>query len=885
MGGAQRIGRLAAGIALVVAPLMIGAAPQAQAAVSTSGENEAMQQLGSCLASGKQGDLLLVLDTSLSLKESDKDFARIEAATYLVKQLQQYAALSNAKVDVAVAGFADKFEVSQDWTTLTDSAVGPLVSNLETYRERFGFETDYWAAVTGARRHLDKKNADGSHCQAWVWFSDGKYDLDYRSSAEEQEKYGTVKEYGPKLELTSAANAAKVEQAGMNDLCRVGGAADALRGQGILTFAVGLRDSNNSDFSLMEGVATGGGAGTCGRTTDGPSGQFVFAEDIGGLFFAFDSLSDPNHPPITQSTGLCQGSVCPDGTHRFVLDASISKVHILAGAGVLNYRMDLYGPNHQKVISLDPGDPAKQQDTNPAFSVSTEWLADDAVQIDIAHKQDAGWIGQWELTFVDPASTGEGGDEAAKSNIHLYGDLEPIWLESKDASFTTGESASLTFGLVRTGEATPLSAARLTSVVSLDAVIKYADGSRVEVVKGLTKDQFTEPQSLNLKGVTPGPAVVQATLNLTTADIKSAGGATIPGTALEPRSIDFPVSVMAPPNFPSVPESVSFGVTEETSPLTGSLPVKGEGCVWLEKDESLTLPEGVSSVQVTSSASSKEKCVSDKLPLTVTPSELGAGLASGDLTVMLASGDASVEPVRVAVHYDLEMQNPRNEKVFWPVLIGVTLLGILIPLGMLYLVKWRTAKIPGNSILIGRASGQVDEQSSFLGSVSLAMSELSGTTLAGGDRRSIQLNGVSQIRTRMGLGPTEPGYAAVIGQQSVSSANPASTRKGFARLPLAVQDRWIALLDSTNPHAGPVEVIFLVAPTSQKLQELLADARARVPDVVTQLRSRLGEAAGPVPPSAPQQDDWGNPIAPGSPGSTTPPAATPGGSSSTLDEW
>lgn len=878
----QRIARLAAGLAMIIAPVMIATAPTSVAAGKAAGENEAMQQLGSCLASGRQGDLLLVLDTSLSLKESDKDFARIEAATYLVKQFQQYATLSKAKVDVAVAGFADNFEVSKGWTTLTGSAVEPIVSNLETYRDRFGFETDYWAAVTGARRYLDEKNADGGHCQAWVWFSDGKFDLDYRSSSDETDKYGTFKEYGPNLELTSAANADKVEQAGKDDLCRVGGTADALRRRGILTLAVGLRDGSNSDFSLMEGVATG--SGSCGRATDIPSGQFVFADNIGGLFFAFDSISDPNHPPITQTSGLCQGSVCPDGTHMFVLDPSISKVHILAGAELMNYRLDLYGPDGKKVTSLNPGDPKKTQDAT-AFTSTTEWLSGDAVQIDIAHKQDAGWVGQWALTFIDPSSTGEGGDEAAKSNIHLYGDIEPIWLEAKAAKFTTGDTANLTFGLVRTGETTPLSAASLTSVVSLDAAIKYADGTQVDVAKGLTKNQLSKPQSLNLEGATPGEAVVQLTLNLTTADIKPAGGATIAGTELEPRSIDFPVAIAAPPNFPSVPDNVSFGATEETGPLTSSLPIEGKGCVWLEKDESLTLPQGVTSVQVTSSASSKEDCASDELPLTVTPSELGAGLASGELTVMLASDDPSVEPVRVAVAYDLEMQNPRNDRVFWPVLVGVTLLGILIPLGLLYLVKWRTAKIPGNSILIGRASGQVDGHSSFLGSVSLAMSDLAGTTLAGGDRRSIQLNGVSQVQTKMGLGPTEPGYAVVVGQLSASSANPASTRKGLARLPLAVQDRWIALLDSTNPHAGPVEVIFLVAPTSPKLQELIADARARVPEVVTQLRSRLGESAGPVPPQAPQQDDWGNPITPGSPGSMTPPAATPGGSSSTLDEW
>jgi hypothetical protein len=882
----QRFSRLLAGMALVIAPATVALAPTSRAADSASGESDAVQQLGSCLASGKQGDLLLVLDTSLSLKQSDKDFARIKAATYLVQQFEQYATKANAKVDVAVAGFADKFEVSKGWTKLTRPAVGPIVSDLQTYRDRFGFETDYWAAATGARRYLDAKNSDGSHCQAWVWFSDGKFDLDQRRSTADKDKYGTYKEYGPKVELTSAANVDKVEQAGKSDLCRVGGIADALRSQGILTLAVGLRDGKLADFSLMEGVATG--AKNCGRAPSAPSGQFVYADNIGGLFFAFDSLSDPNHPPITQTSPLCQGSVCPEGTHLFVLDASISKVHILAGAGVPNYRMNLYGPGHKEVISLASGDPRRRRVVAPAFSVTTERLAGDAVRIDVVRKRDVGWVGQWGLTFIDPASTGKGGRMPAKSNMHLYGDVEPSWLEAKGTRFTTGTSTKLTFGLVRAGETVPLRAADLASVISLDAAIEYADGTHVQIAKGLTKRQLTTPRSLSLEGATPGAAVVRATLRLTTANIRTTNGATIAGTQLEPQSIDFPVTIKAPPNFPSLPPSVSFGTTQKDGPLTASLPINGNGCVWLEKDASQTLPEGVRSVRVTSSASSREKCVSGRLPLTLTPSGLGAGLASGDLTVMAASDDAAVQSVPVTVRYGLEMQKPRNEKVFWPVLVGITLLGVLIPLGMLYLVKWRTSKFPGNSVLLGRATGQVDPQSSFLGSVALNINELPGITLAGGDRRSIQLNATSELRTRMGLGPTEPGYAVVVGQASASSAKPETTRRKRARLPLAIQDRWIALLDPTNPHTGPVEVIFLVPPTSQKLQELLVDARERVPDVVSRLRSRLGVATGPVPPSPtgrPQEDDWGNPVIPGAPGSTPSPARAPGGPSKTLDEW
>jgi hypothetical protein len=234
---------------------------------------------------------------------------------------------------------------------------------------------------------------------------------------------------------------------------------------------------------------------------------------------------------------------------------------------------------------------------------------------------------------------------------------------------------------------------------------------------------------------------------------------------------------------------------------------------------------------------------------------------------MTLPADKSGEAVPVSVRYDLEMRNPRNENVFVLALVLITLAGLAIPVGLLYLIKWRTAKFPAASLALGSVTGPVTGDSSFLTGASITEQDLRGIVLAGTDRRSINLNGRASVRAKVGLGLTEPSYAVVGEVPSVSSANPATTSGGrHARLPLAIQDRWIALLDPTDPHRGPVEVVFIVAPAAGKLGELLVDARNRVPGAVEKVRSRLGDA--PPAPARGSGDGWG-----GSPDSTTTPAA------------
>lgn len=886
MAGRIRLRALALTVVVVsVSALVAGVAP-----VSAK-TGDAIQRLGGCLAGGGQADVLLVLDTSASLRSTDPGNDRVKAAKFFVDELARSTAASKAHVDVAVAGFADKFRTYRSWQPLA-KGTEPIDAALDAFAPRdTGFETDYWLAADGARKYLaDKAGNSTDRCQVWVWFSDGKYELDKRDTPAERKDYGVTKPYGPDVQLTSSANVKRVFDAGAADLCRSGGVADQLRAQRIITLAIGLKSTGNADFSLMKNLATGSSG--CGATSSGTPGEFILASQIGDLYLAFDKLANTDNPGIEHESPLCQGTVCGPGSHSFVLDASISKVHIVGAADVTNFQTVLVAPDGHR-LTLQPHAQSAAGHSK-AWTARATRLAPDALEMNLALKPGAGpdgWVGKWRLVFIDTTSSGHG---KARSNIRLFGDLRPALtavdgtpVPTTGVDLTTGEDPALTFALVHGPGEPPVPLNAIKSEVSLDALVEYADGTMDTIRSGMTREQLATAVTAHLPHAKPGSAMLRMTLHVTTVVPGQAG------TALEPQSVDVPVTVKAPPQYPTVPGRVSFGTTDQSGTRTAALKVIGSGCAWLSDQSSLSAPAGASALTVRSSAQDQAECRAGTLPLTVNVGKVGPGLASGRLTVMTLPADKSGEPVPVSVRYDLEMRNPRNEQVFVLALVLITLAGLAIPVGLLYLIKWRTAKFPAASLALGSLTGPVTADSSFLTSASIAEQDLRGIVLAGTDRRSINLNGRASVRARMGLGLTEPSYAVVGEVPSISSANPSTTAGGrHARLPLAVQDRWIALLDPADPHRGPVEVVFIVAPAAGKLGALLVDARNRLPGAVEKVRSRLGDA--PPAPASSGGDGWGG----GSPATTAPaaggtgyddgwgsPSAPPSAPTGGLDDW
>lgn len=443
------------------------------------------------------------------------------------------------------------------------------------------------------------------------------------------------------------------------------------------------------------------------------------------------------------------------------------------------------------------------------------------------------------MVFVDPNSTDRGG---ARSNVRLYGDLQPVWRDS-DAELVVGKKPRLQFGLQRRDE-TSVDPGAIAGSLSWSAELEYADGTTLPMANELAARDLASPVELDLSEAPAGPAVVHLTLRLTTAP---AGG--VPGTTLEPQAADYPVTVRMPPSYPEVAASLDFGSGDTADPVSAPLNVTGDGCVWLANAETLTLPEGVASAKVTADASSESACVSGKLPITLTPSEVGSGLLSGTLQVLAKPTHGASDPASVTVSYRYELERPPNQKLRVALFAVLLVLGLLIPLLLLIMAKWWTAKIPGSALSWVSMSGPVGEETSFLGQAVPDLSRLQTMSLDGADRRSIEISPRATLRAKAQLRHlSAPGHVVVAPGPAVTSAGDA--------LPLAVQNHWIATLDPVDPGGGPVEVIFLLVPGAAALSDLLSDARANVPGAVWRLRNELGVTGQ----SATSTNEWGVPV-------------------------
>ncbi len=847
---------LRSALATLGALLLVLAAGTTSARAADDPNAEAIRRIGACMSGGGHGDMLILLDRSGSLADTDPVDARVDAARYLVGQMATFAGQAGWQVDVAVAGFDTQYQRTLDWTPVTADSRDTIDAALDDFRDQdAGVDTDYWNALAGARRELSARTAtDVTHCQFLVWFTDGEYNLNVRPDSSALRRWGGEKPYASGNTLGSRDAVDEALRAGRTDLCRGGGVADQLRAQGIVTLAVGLSaGTDKPDFTLLRGLATGQGT-ACGELTDPAPGAFYTAADLDGMFQAFDQFSIPGQVPTTREGGICVRKVCPEGSHQFVLDGGIGGVHILATTGAVGQWIVLTDPSG-RTQEVRPGSTDPTTTDLSGGRLTATWLSDRSVSIDLTRVRDDGWAGPWKVTFLAESSpTG-----TSRSSIRLYGDLTPVWIGADSARWYTGTAGPpLTFELRRRdGSAVDLARASRRTTLSADLI--RADGTTLPIATDIAKDDIGKPVTVDLTDVAPGPATLRLTLDVTT-DAWTGDGETVAGTNLEPQTADYPVTLLPPADYPQLPPKVSFGSVETLDPITLDVPITGDGCVWLDGEAAPTsLPEGTGSVRVTSPVADQAGCVSGALPLTATADALGNGLASGTLTVLaLPAGQSpsgAAQAVAVPVAYELEMRRPADVAVLGGVLIGVTLLGVAIPLGLLYLVKWLTARIPGTAVVAGSLRGQVTDEASFLDAgVPLRMDQLHTVVLAGTDRRRIAVDG-KVLRARVGLSPTEPGHVVVDQPGPGAGSTRPATVRGRARLPLAVQGSWSVGLDPADPRRGDVTVSFFTSPGAPGWAELTDDCRRRVREVVAALRAGLppvDPAAGrtPGPPAA-----------------------------------
>lgn len=835
-------------------------------------EESAVDNFGACLAGEKKGDILVLVDTSSSLQTTDAAGARVAAGKYLLTQLASFAEQAEVELSVMVSGFANRYEAgSGRWDPLNPSSIDRVLSEVDDFQTRnTGFGTDYWLGLDGARRDLAARAQQRpTECQAIVFFSDGALDID---RAPDEADNPIDRPYDPDNPLRNDTERSQARDRAAADMCRNGGLADQIRAQHIVLLAVGLTpdEAGARDFDLMRRVATGtGDAGECGAIQSPRPGEFALVADIDDLLFEFDKYSQPGREPVVYEGKVCQGQVCPDGAHSFVLDDSISKIRLLGQANIDGAQIFLVAPNGtdleiQHSLSTTTADVDGVQ-------VSYQWPSERSVALTAEHNGADNWAGQWQIVFVDPTSTSP--DGVSRTSIHLFGDLFPAWPDAGTTELRAGESAEVTLGLVRS-DGTAVDASALLGEVTLDASLVIG-GQERDLAVGLTKDTIATPFTLNTSDIPPGNYTMRLRLNVTTAATQSPDGEAIPGTALAPQVVDVPVTVLMPLGYPEVGQVVNFGSAVGDLNLTAALPVTGPGCVWVIPQQATpqTGPESITTVQISADYNSAENCrvvgegETSEVQVTLASEQSGTGGLTGTFTVHIAPVDALERSETVEVEYRADVTRPLNTRNFIMTLILAAILGPGIPLGLLWLTKRANAKIPDRPLLFQEIPIQVTSEVLRDGRpIALAEGDLRQMAqIPPGGARSLSLGAV-ELQARTGASPFGQGNVVVSAAPrwvgTVDGVGATST------MPLAVHNNWVLLHDPSGPPEQ-ASVLLLVAgeaPPARR-DELLADVARRAPAVLSQLRASAMEAgiASPPPPPSGSNPFRGGPTGPVNP--------------------
>lgn len=852
--------------ALAVAPAL-GSPSTASAAVggsvTTASPDAAVTRFGGCIAGGGTGDLLMLLDDSGSLRQSDPDDDRVQAAQYLVRQLGRFADQSGADIDVRLARFSTTYEHVGGWTTLNGgsaSAVSRTLAGLGAADD--GYETDYWTALNGARGDLAERasSRSGPSCQAIAWFTDGKAEYVVRDSRSEQDRYGTSKPFAPDADLTSRAGVQGATVAAQRDLCRTGGLADQLRSSGVTTFAIGLESANApaEDFAPLEAIATGTSSApksSCGSVTTPVPGSFTLASDIDNLLFAFDALSTPGRSPLSQESGICQVRYCTDQAHDFVLDTSTPDVHVLAAADVSAVDVDVVGPTGDPV-PLPRSAVGKESTVTVAGGTATyTWESESAVSIDLVRAKDGTpWAGLWKIVFIDPAGSSAG--KKSRTNIHISSDLVPTWSDTESPRLHLGSRWPGTFG-VGNGGGAGVAPSSIQGTAVLTATVTDAGGHSSTIVDEVQKDQITDQVSAEVADLDIGAGTLEMRLDLTTAPVRAGGVVVHEGTPLAPAIVRVPVSILAPVRFPVVTDSVDFGTLDGTTSATASLPVSGAGCAWVEGQPSIIAgPSDTGDVTVTSKDHDKASdCLratreGGSLEVTLSFDRSQNGSVNGTFPVRIASADDSGRPLTTKVAFTADLRRPLNEANFLVALLVALIAGPGIPLGLLYLASFLVARIPTGALLSQRTRVDVIDGVVIRDGAPFAFRSTDFTvlqTVSGRNARSLVVSGLT-LRARPSRSPFGAGHvvATQSGVAAASDVPPAFERRGGtvrARLPLAIQGHWVVLAPVGSPDGSAEVVVFLAANAPEAARDAIADSiRDRLPEVLEQLHLLEGRA-------------------------------------------
>ena len=636
-------------LAIIVSVGVMGAFPatmtSANAVPSIDG---AFEDLGRCLQSqGKDKvlDVFYLIDESGSLQDTDPKNAR---ADILSSSLQQLASFRNdVTVNYSVGFFAHEYGVWQAWRTVNRGGIVPEAArlNAEVRERNEGNYTDWLQGINGAIDELNAQHARTNGCSTLIWLTDGGIQL------------STV-------ERTKDA---------IKQLCT--NRFDVLRKNGVTVLGILLKndaalamlseeeqEAQAYFMSLMEPLVTGKGVLADG--TELECGSFPIPKNYrqGALFVA----SDPKDlayeflklPPRIEGCA----TVSKFDKSEFVIEPGISEFQLVTTAS----NWSLLDPNGKTLTS-----------TSRQIRV---FETAGAAQIKVG-TNNAG-RGDWKFS-------GNGGE----TNLFLCSGLD-IRIDL-GTEFISGRAGILSGKVVSQSTGLP---ADLTKYdpdhpITVELITGGKSGSKKEA-------EQSDPASFLLQKFTPGTDSAEAEVRITLY-LK-----TKRGTPLAPVSISQKIDVRLLSNYPTLKtEPIELSKLEsELVPATGSVEFKGperaDGKVCIDTSaKPIVIKDDKSradSYKISTAGVDVEGCMrirqgeESSLKLTVSNS------ITAESKVILGVPISYYSDAEPGKSFTLNAQvnfksDPAGDPLLW--IIILTILGIGLPLGLIYLMLWWATRI------------------------------------------------------------------------------------------------------------------------------------------------------------------------------------------------
>jgi hypothetical protein len=630
----------------------------------------AVKEIGDCVNSKRKLEVFYLVDGSGSLKDTDPQNLRSEV---LASSLEQLAPTDNSiQVRYAVGTFGSKYRSLKGWSELTSENA---TSESNWFRKNIPAligegNTNWEAGLQGANAALVKaRNANSSSCQVVVWLTDGGIDLGVSSTSFDAEQESLQRicgiDPGTGAGSTGDAQILQLRNSGVNIigvLLRDEAFMEALKKKNS-----GTHDALNAQMTFLQPIVEGtsevdGRIFGSSATRYSCGGAISPSQAAGAELVASDSLqlSLQFARVIARSNNGSPTSVFGDNPAQFIIDPGIAYFDLLVSSK--NWALQ---------------DPTGKVVSSPTTGIKPKLVAGAyLVRVPVSGNSQQG---KWSIQNTTHT----------EADVFLYSGLT---MKVNATSVTVGKPTDIK-GQILDVNGQP---ANLTIYGSNSLrVTSFNSTKGVDSEVPLTLD----PASGTFSGTfQPPKGVSQAQFDIAlTLTTKS-------GIKLTPLTQQIEARVGLPPEYPQIQGSgvVLSTLSGTSGKATGILVLEGsnvaDGQVCLQSPQ-ITIdpkPSRISSFvwnEAGNGCIDIAKGTTKEIKYSVSNKTQSDGQSSGVIPASFKTNMSGLDPIEqdIAVNFDSKVKV--NELVRWLILIGLILLGLALPLGILYFFGYRNSRI------------------------------------------------------------------------------------------------------------------------------------------------------------------------------------------------